>query len=335
MKNRILNVLLITLVFTMLLASCSFSDDALMTLRFSIVNERARTISSETTDIEIAKYTFTLSPKNRTTEAVTETFDKKASGTYDMKNITPGSYSLKVEGKTQDGSVISEASQDIFLERENKSGSKIIEVELTALSGRQSVNIVYTWDVKSYSNNMTVKLNIKKQGAAAGEDVELEIDQAAGTATYTGDLNAGSYIFKATLQKGSTVYVGHIEVIRVTNSSSTLSETIAIDQKAVMALSTNVTEKIASPIEGTVTVTKNTNADNFTLSLKITKKPNGVADKDITVAWYNEDILIDTVSAVASMSQVSLLSGCTRVTAVMWCPDIPGSMGAASDFGVN
>lgn len=335
MKNRILNVLLLTLIFTMLLASCSFSGDSLMTLRFSIVNDRARTISSGTADIEIAKYTFTLTPKNRTTEAITETFDKKASGTYDMKNITPGSYSLKVEGKTQDGSVISEASQDVFLEREDqKNSSKIIEVELTALSGKQSVNIVYTWDVNSYSNNMTVKLNIKKQGAAAGNDVDLELNQAAGTATYTGELNAGSYIFTATLQKGSTVYVGHVEVIRVTNSSSTLSQTIAIDQKAVMALSTNVTEKIASPIEGTITITKNT-TDNFKLSVKITKKPDGVEDKDISVIWYNEDVTLATTNAATPVEKTDLLPGCTRVTAVMWCPDIPGSMGAASDFGVN
>lgn len=342
MKRRIFNLVLLALTVLLVLASCSTEGDKLLTVRFSIVNDRARTISSGNATMAITKYTFTLSPTGRSGNDIVQTFEKKDSGTYDIPDITPGSYKVKVQGKTDDDEVIAEASKDYFIERNTVgTDSVMVELVLTELTGKQNVNIVYKWDVTSYNASMTLKLTVRKQEASESTTPALSINSTQGTATYTAELDAGSYIFIAELINSSTnkTVLGHTDVIRVTNSTSTLSQTISIDGADITTLKSSVIEKVSSPIEGTITITKNTEGQrSYTVSLQITKKPDGVEDKDIKVNWYNEEKQINggqTTNPTETLKQVTPYRGYTQITAVMWCDDIPGSMGAATAYCNN
>lgn len=331
MKKGILRLIALSVIAALIFVSCAVDRvEEGVNVQFSITNDRTRTVSSDSEHILITKYKFTLSGA----QDYSETFEKNSSGKYLIEGVKPGNYTVKVDGLTASGSVISTASATVFLERGASETTKSFSITLSTLTGKQKASVVYKWTPSSYQSAPTLQLEIKNQ---KGETItveasELQNDASAGKATLVKEFDAGSYIFIAKLISGSTVYIGHTEVFRFTNSSSMLSTEIDLTAGGSVTSESIVTEKIAAPITAVINNNRPGGQAAVDFTLTITSKPDGVNDSDIKVVWYNEERCYGGTTPITADKQCSFIpiTGTSRITAVFWCDDIPGSMGSVS-----
>ncbi len=325
MKKRIFRLTLLLLAAMTLFVSCQ--EEALpdtADIRFSISNERARTISSGENRTKISKYRFTLSD----TADYTFTFDRNSSGIYLVSGVAPGAYNVKVEALTTDGTLVSEGSARHFFVRGNNSFS----VTLSSLLGSQAFKLTFLWKPSAYQTTPEFTLTLTDQSGnnVAVASGELTIDTTTGKAVLEKTLEAGSYLINAKLHKGTTVYIGYTEVVRITNGGDTL--TAEVDFKSGGAVNNNATivSNVDVPIAGTISASINSDG-KIVAELTITDLPEGVAEKDITITWYNEHYKLSSTTKTASFYG---MPGLTQITAVMTCAKT-GAMGSASIYFNN
>lgn len=325
MKRRIFTITALFVVSALLFVSCTeeaVSDTA--DIRFSISNDRARTITAGESRTKITKYRFTLSD----TGDYTFTFDRNDSGVYLVKGVAPGAYDVKVEALTADDTIVSEGTARHFFIRGNNSFS----ITLSSLLGSQSVELTFLWKPSAYNTTPEFTLTLTDQ---SGNDVsvasgELTVDTTNGKAVLKKTLAAGSYLVNAKLHKGTSVYIGYTEVVRTTNGGDALKA--EVDFKSGGAVNNNATivSNIDEPITGTISASVN-DQGKVVAVLTITSKPEGINDSDISITWYNEHYKLSSTTTTAAFYG---MPGLTQITAVMTCTKT-GAMGAATLYFNN
>ena len=325
MKHRIIRLTVLLLAVAVLAVACSLeAGDGTATVRFSISNERARTISPGENRTKITKYTFTLSG----TADYTFEFDRDASGVYLIKGVAPGSYTVKVVASSADGTKISEGTASHFFVR----GENSFSITLSSLLGSQALKLTFLWNPSSYRTTPEFTLTLTNQsGTTVSVDTgELTLDTASGKAILEKTLPAGSYIVNAKLHSGNAVYIGYTEVVRMTNGGAALEAEVDFKSGGAVNNSGIITTNVDVPIEGTITA-KNDSLGQIVADLTITSKPDGVSDSDITITWYNEHYKL---SSTTSHAEFYGMPGLTLITAIMTCSKT-GAMGSATLYFQN
>ncbi len=325
MKHRIFRLTVLLLAVTLLAVACSAeAGDGTATVRFSISNERARTISAGENRTKISKYTFTLSG----TADYTFDFDRDASGVYLIKGVAPGAYTVKVEALSSDGTKISEATAEHFFIR----GENSFSITLSSLLGSQALKLTFLWKPSAYRTTpeFTLTLTSENGSAVTVNAGELTLDTAAGKAILQKTLPAGSYIVNAKLHSGNAVYIGYTEVVRMTNGGAALEAEVDFKSGGAVNNSGIITTNIDVPIEGTITAS-NDALGQIVADLTITSKPEGISDSDITITWYNEHYKL---SSTTSHTEFYGMPGLTLITAIMTCSKT-GAMGSATLYFNN
>ncbi len=319
MKKRIFRLTVLFIVSVALFVSCS--EKALpetADIRFSISNDRARTISPGENRIRITKYRFTLSG----TADYSFVYDRNSTGIYIISGVIPGIYTVRVEALTADGTVVSEGNASHFFER----GTNSFSITLSTLLGSQDLKLTFLWNTSSYKTTPEFSLTLIDE---SGNNVtiasgELTIDTATGRAVLEKSLAAGSYIVTAKLHNGTKVYIGYTDVVRLTNGGSTLESEIDFKSGGAVENSASIISNIDVPIEGTISASLD-DKKRIVAVLTITSMPDGVTEDDITVTWYNEHYKLSDTAKTAVFYG---MPGLTQITAVMKCSKT-GAMGSA------
>lgn len=339
MKKVIFSLFVLVFVVATLLTSCAGEGNGLASASFSISNNRTRTVSSGDEYVKVTNYTFTLTStstfsdkKESTTTADTYTFDftKNDSEKYTISGIVPGTYKVTVDAKTSNSTIVATKTISHSFYRGVNSD---VTLSLDELSGSQYVEITYNWTPSSYKYTQYFTLTITDENNNTTKVDDTYITRGDGTATYKATLAAGSYIFTARLRnKDATGQIqnGYVEVIRTTNSTDTLKETINFnDSKPVSGVMT-LTSNISAPIEGTLSAVKE--GSTAKLSVNYDLLPDGISASDIKIQWYEEDYFMSETAAgvtTYSFDASSTYSAYSRFTAVMICTK-DGSMGSCS-----
>ncbi len=325
MKKRIFRLTVLLLVCASLFVSCS--EKALpetADIRFSISNDRARTISPGENRTKISKYRFTLSE----TEDYTFVFDRNSTGIYLVSGVAPGVYNVLVEAVTADGTVVSEGSERHFFVR----GANSFSVTLDELKGSQVFKITFLWNTAAYQTTPEFTLTLTNQSGTALSIAsgELTVDTTTGKAVLQKTLPAGSYLVNAKLHKGTSVYVGYTDVVRVTNGGDILETEVDFKSGGAVENGASIVSNVDIPITGTISASIN-DKKKIVAELTITSMPEGISESDITITWYNEHFKLSSTTKTAEFYG---MPGLTLITAVMNCSKT-GAMGSATIYFNN
>ncbi len=335
-------MLTLSLLFlAVLVTSCEIEpENENATVRFSIANDRARTISSASNAIEIAKYRFSLkrgtSSKNgddytTETKSYSFTFDKNAAGTYEIDNILPGAYTIYCEALTSSGVVIGVSNT---IQTSLRRGESTFSLQIDALSGQQKAVLTYTWDTTTYVQAPSFTLKVTDE---SGNDVSLTssnhtITQTSGKAVVTLTLPAGSYLVRASLNDTVATNVSYAclsDVVRFTNSTTDITpEEMSFGVLGTVQSKATVTTNVSTPVIATLSIT--TGAMSFTGSLSFTGLPSGVTSADIDVDWLIDGEIWSSQTGEKKYNMVGIPAGTYRITCVMKCSSLRGSMGSVS-----
>ncbi len=332
MKKVIFSLFVLVFAVATLLTSCAGEGNGLASASFSISNNRTRTVSSGDEYVKVTKYTFTLTSTSTADDTYTFDFTKNDSEKYTISGIVPGKYNVKVDAKTSNDTIV--ATKTISSHSFYRGVNNDVTISLDELAGSQKVEITYNWTPSSYPTTPYFTLAITDEDNKTTKVDDTYITRGDGTATYKATLPAGSYIFTAGLKRKSangSPYIGHVEVIRTTNSSETLKETINFNDSKPLNGGLTLTSDISAPIEGTLSAVKD--GSSATLSVTYTYLPDGITANDIKIQWYAEDYFItETAAGVTTHTFVIedyVDNADGRLTAVMICTK-NGSMGACS-----
>jgi hypothetical protein len=329
------------IAIALLVISCEVEPaDENATIRFSIANDRARTISSDTAAIAIAKYRFilkrgTTSGSEENYETVTKSysfeFDKSDDGTYQINNILPGPYTIYCEALTSSDVVIG-ASDTI--QTSLRRGESSFSLLISALSGSQKAVLTYTWDTATYVEAPAFVFSVtdEKGKAVTLDSSNHKITETTGKAVVTLTLPAGSYLVKASLndKKATTVsYACLSDVVRFTNSTTDItSEEMSFGVLGTVQSKATITTNVSTPVIATLSVTPS--ANKFVAGLTFTGLPDGLAAKDINVDWLIDGELWGSNTGDAGYTMTGIPAGTYRITCVMKCSSLAGSMGSVS-----
>ena len=330
------------IAIALLVISCEVEPaDENATIRFSIANDRARTISSDTASIAIAKYKFTLKrgstakekdDYDTVTKTYTVTFDKNNDGTYEIKNILPGPYTIYCEALTSSGAVIGVSNT---IETSLRRGQSNFSLVINALSGSQKAILTYTWDTTTYVQTPSFILKVTDE---SGKDVSLTSSnhtintETTGKAVVTLTLPAGSYLVRASLNDAEATNVSYAclsDVVRFTNSTTDItSEEMSFGVLGTVQSKATITTNVSTPVIATLSVTPS--ANKFVAGLTFTGLPDGLAAKDINVDWLIDGELWGSNTGNAGYTMTGIPAGTYRITCVMKCSSLAGSMGSVS-----
>ena len=330
------------LALALLVTSCEIEPaDENATVRFSIANDRARTISSDTASIAIAKYKFTLvrgTTSGQTEDYKTETkrytfeFTKNTDGTYQINNILPGPYTIYCEALTSSGAVIGASNT---IETSLRRGQSNFSLVISALSGSQKAILTYTWDTATYVQTPSFTLKVTDE---SGKDVSLTSSnhtintETTGKAVVTLTLPAGSYLVRASLNDAEATNVSYAclsDVVRFTNSTTDITtEEMSFGVLGTVQSKATITTNVSTPVIATLTIT--TSKESFDGSLKFTGLPSGVTAENIEVDWLVDGELWGSQKGNQGYNMVGIPAGTYRVTCVMKCSSLAGSMGSVS-----
>ncbi len=339
MKKSIFSLFVLIFVFAILLTSCEGESNGLASASFSISNNRTRTVSSGDEYVKVTSYTFTLTgtstfsdKKDSSAEKDVYTFNftKNDEEKYTITGIVPGTYTIQVDAKSSNNTIVATKSLSHSFYR---GVNKDITVSLDALTGSQYVEITYNWTPSSYSGTPYFTLSITDESMNTTKVEDTYITRGTGTATYKNTLPAGSYIFTARLRNKKatgTIFIGHVEVIRTTNSNDSLIKTISFGDTTPVSNTITINSAISAPIEGTLNAVKE--GSTAKLSVSYSSLPDGITAENIKIQWYEEDYMLgETDEGVTSYSfnAASAYSSDSRYTAVMICTKT-GSMGSCS-----
>ncbi len=330
MKKVIFSLFVLVFAVATLLTSCAGEGNGLASASFSISNNRTRTVSSGDEYVKVTKYTFTLTSTSAADVTYTFDFTKNDSEKYTISSIVPGTYKVKVDAKTSNDTIVATKTISHSFYRGVNSD---VTISLEELTGSQYVEITYNWTASSYSTTPYFTLDITDENNTTTTVSDTNLTIGTGTATYKATLPAGSYIFTARLRMKSikgTPYIGHVEVIRATNSTDTLKETITFNDSVALTGGMNLTSNVSAPIEGTLSAVKE--GSTAKLNVNYDLLPDGITADDIKIQWYEEDYFMNETAAgvtTYSFDASSVYSSYSRFTAVMICTK-DGSMGSCS-----
>ncbi len=329
------------IVIALLVISCEVEpEDENATIRFSIANDRARTISSDTASIAIAKYRFTLvrgTTSGQTEDYKTETkrytfdFNKSSDGTYQINNILPGPYTIYCEALTSSDVVIG-ASDTI--QTSLRRGESSFSLLISALSGSQKAVLTYTWDTATYVEAPAFVFSVtdEKGKAVTLDSSNHKITETTGKAVVTLTLPAGSYLVRASLNDKNATTVSYAclsDVVRFTNSTTDItSEVMSFGVLGTVQSKATITTNVSTPVIATLSVTPS--ANKFVASLTFTGLPDGLSAKDINVDWLIDGESWGSNTGDAGYTMNGIPAGTYRITCVMKCSSLAGSMGSVS-----
>ena len=339
--RKMLPLLLCLLAIALVFVSCTNAvDGETSTLRLSIDAERSGTVAPDgTTKInEIKKYVFSLVRISDSTELHNFVMTKNESGTYTMTGIVPGSYKIIVTGKNSEDKIIAQTTlNDVILQRGMNSFSVSLNTHYSESKGNLSLSI-------TLPSNYGVKNSISaKLYPMVGEAITLSPSVSGTTATVEkANLNIGSYRLEVIVSYNGTPFFGLNDVVVIAPDKTTTMKVDASGGEA-SAEGVGVSEKIYTPLEGTLSFTKASGRGNLKLNLTITSDvPESIyridesTKRNIIIDWYCEDIKVETTTVVYDPSNKSFSSqefsafyGPANYSAIFYMEGVPGSMGSA------
>ncbi|HKL57167.1 MAG TPA: hypothetical protein VJ854_02105, partial [Sphaerochaeta sp.] len=159
------------------------------------------------------------------------------------------------------------------------------------------LTVFYTWAIDQVSDDVTLDLILLNQEGTAVTINAPNVTKETGAATFGATLPSGSYTLISKLSSQGVVVSGSAEAVRIVAGSPTTGALVMKIGDRSTVFSMTVINNTMMPIRGTVTCNPASPSagDDVTLTFAPTDL-QGVAAKDLVIAWYCEGISVGTNS---------------------------------------
>lgn len=196
---------------------------------------------------------------------------------FTKENLSVGLWTITVLGKNAEGTVIASGSTDVTV---MASQTAIAEVSVTPLDGSGLFDLSMTWPLGELSSPSIVASLIPESGDAT---IDLSLTINDNTATYSGALDAGYYMFSVQLTEGDNIVWGRTEALRIIYNETSSAEYIIENLNIIEAgdIQVNITEDLMNPlsIDFTGVESSITTGSNMTITATCTDTPD-------SYQWY-------------------------------------------------
>ena len=214
-----------------------------------------------------------------------------------------GSWTIQVDGKNQEDTIIGRGSEIVVLFSGKKS---IINIVLTPLTGEGTLDLTIGWnDADAPSANFEVAFN-KIGGASYQIDVTMENE----TATYVGSFVAGYYTIIIQYYDGSDLLSGVVELVRIAEAQTTFV-TADFLQVNPATLEINISLDLKDPLTVNLmgALSQVDVGESFVITASLIM-PSGSQE----FFWYLEGVLLSSGSTFEVSN--TLLSGVYRIDVI-------------------
>lgn len=280
--KRTITIFTIVLFTLLLLFSCK-AEESTATLRVNI-DRGKRTISPSASQLNIQTFSiYTTGPDGKSGIQKTIYSDSTT-----IEGLKIGEWTIRVEGKNNEGTVLATGENKIMLSTANN----VVEVSLTELYGKGNLDISFKWDNKRITGTK-LTASLKPQ---SGENTIDISDKLIKDSDYTYSLqmqglNAGSYVMTGSLYSNNEKVGGFTEAIRISNGVTT-SGTISLGLDKIIntdiGFSNLTSVPIECKIEGITSLLPS--RENLNASLKITT--NNISESSLNSEWFLDGVSV-------------------------------------------
>ncbi len=273
---------LLALLISLALLSCK-AGESTTSLRVNI-DRGKRTISPTASQLNIQTFViYTTGPDGKSGIQKTVYSDSTT-----LEGLKIGEWTIRVEGKNNDGTIIATGENKIMLSAANN----LIEVSLTDLYGKGNLDLEFRWDNNRITNTK-LEASMKAQGS---DEVIMLTDKLIKNSDYTyslqmSSLDAGSYVMTGSLYSDSTKVGGFTEAIRISNGVTTKGTiSLGLDKiiNTEVGFSNLTSVPIECKIEGITELIPSRESINATV--KITT--SNITDTSLSCEWYLDGVSI-------------------------------------------
>ncbi len=273
---------LLALLISLALLSCK-AGESTTSLRVNI-DRGKRTISPTASQLNIQTFViYTTGPDGKSGIQKTVYSDSTT-----LEGLKIGEWTIRVEGKNNDGTIIATGENKIMLSAANN----LIEVSLTDLYGKGNLDLEFRWDNNRITNTK-LEASMKAQGS---DEVIMLTDKLIKNSDYTyslqmSSLDAGSYVMTGSLYSDSTKVGGFTEAIRISNGVTTKGTiSLGLDKiiNTEVGFSNLTSVPIECKIEGITELIPSRESINATV--KITT--SNITDASLSCEWYLDGVSI-------------------------------------------
>ncbi len=273
---------LIALLISLALLSCK-AGESTTSLRVNI-DRGKRTISPTASQLNIQTFViYTTGPDGKSGIQKTVYSDSTT-----LEGLKIGEWTIRVEGKNTEGTIIATGENKIML----SSANNLVEVSLTDLYGKGNLDLEFRWDNKRITNTK-LEASMKAQGS---DEVIALSDKLIKDSDYTyslqmSSLDSGSYVMTGSLYSENTKVGGFTEAIRISNGVTTKGViSLGLDKiiNTEVGFSNLTSVPIECKIEGITELIPSREAINATV--KITT--SNITDSSLKCEWYLDGVSV-------------------------------------------
>lgn len=270
------------LFISLALLSCK-AGESTTTLRVNI-DRGKRTISPTASQLNIQTFViYTTGPDGKNGIQKTVYSDSTT-----LEGLKIGEWTIRVEGKNNEGTIIATGENKIMLSAANN----LVEVSLTDLYGKGNLDLEFRWDNKRITNTK-LEASMKAQGSEEVIDLSNKLikDSDYTYSLQMSSLDSGSYVMTGTLYSEGTKVGGFTEAIRISNGVTTKGViSLGLDKiiNTEVGFSNLTSVPIECKIEGISELIPSREALNATV--KITT--SNISDSSLTCEWYLDGVSV-------------------------------------------
>lgn len=273
---------LIALLISLALLSCK-AGESTTSLRVNI-DRGKRTISPTASQLNIQTFViYTTGPDGKSGIQKTVYSDSTT-----LEGLKIGEWTIRVEGKNTEGTIIATGENKIML----SSANNLVEVSLTDLYGKGNLDLEFRWDNKRITNTK-LEASMKAQGS---DEVIALSDKLIKDSDYTyslqmSSLDSGSYVMTGSLYSENTKVGGFTEAIRISNGVTTKGViSLGLDKiiNTEVGFSNLTSVPIECKIEGITELIPSRESINATV--KITT--SNITDSSLKCEWYLDGVSV-------------------------------------------
>ena len=328
-------VVLITTFLVVVLAlfvSCAENPGTTtMKLILSTVSESKTLLPSDSSVLDVSKYTVSgIGPNGKTFSVDSDT------SSLNIDGLTIGEWTVTAKGMNSAGTELVTGSLTFTL----TSQATPQTIVLNTLVGTGVFRFTVDWH---YCDVPDPKVEAYLLGPdMSGDEYPLDVTQndEAMTATISESLAAGSYRLKMILLDGDTQVAGLVEAVRISNNTTTEGSHVFHFNEFGPSTLTSLVDATGTPIKGSLALEGSPSSmvamTDYTCKFSFSE-PSKVHSEGLTIEWYYDGNFMKAVELTTEGSSLTFTpkAGVHRIDAVVYNKKLGSTGSAACSFTVE
>ncbi|MGN0907637.1 MAG: hypothetical protein ACI4NM_10850 [Bullifex sp.] len=257
-------------------------------MRITLEKEISRTITPGDVTLSITNYDITCTgPNNESYKLNTKR------NTFVLEDVPVGSWSIKADGKNEEGIVLVTGSTTFNLNETNTSAT----VSLTEMVGSGNLSLVYTWD-STLVRQPRLVIQFTGMDNSVTKEYTPTVTSGSSTLSVTSQ-TSGSYTVNAKLYDDGLLVAGAIDAVRIVSGKTTTGTiSLDLDQAPPVVGQLTLENRVGTPVVCVVSGLENNSTIAAQTDCTVSLDTQSINIEDVTIDWYLDGNKIKTGPSV-------------------------------------